>query len=350
MAGGVGSRFWPVSKQTYPKQFHDMLGTGRSLLQTTFDRLKQQVPADQILILTNTDYIPLVQEQLPTVTNANIVAEPAMRNTAPCILLAALKIQKSNPDALMIVAPSDSYVEHNDQFQRDLETAFSFCEQNTSALMTMGIAPDAPNTGYGYIEYEKDDKLVKKVKQFREKPDLETAQAYLKSGNYLWNSGTFIWSVDAVLSAFAEAEQELLQLFEKGRPVYNTSDEQAFLKENYAKAKNISIDYAIMERSNKVYVLPVDFGWNDLGTWSSLYEKLPKDDQSNAVVNAALISRESGGNMIKTAPGKKVIVQGLKNYIIVDEGDVLMILPLSDDQDIKDLRAETIKNQGNELA
>ncbi|PRP66001.1 mannose-1-phosphate guanylyltransferase [Nonlabens agnitus] len=350
MAGGVGSRFWPVSRQTFPKQFHDMLGLGQSLLQTTFDRLKQQVPEGNILILTNADYIPLVQEQLSQIPMENIVSEPAMRNTAPCILLAALKIQKKNPDAIMIVAPSDSYIENNTQFQKDLKTAFSFCEEHPQALMTLGIEPDSPNTGFGYIEYLQGDHDVKKVAQFREKPDLETAQSYIDAGNYLWNSGTFIWSVDSVLSAFAKAEPELFQLFEKGMPAYNEAEETEFLAENYEKAKNISIDYAVMERSKDVYTLPVDFGWNDVGTWSSLYSRLAKDENSNALVNASLTSREATGNMIKTRPGKKVIVQGLENYIIVDEDDVLMIMPLSADQDIKEIRNNAIKKYGSNLS
>lgn len=350
MAGGVGSRFWPVSKQTYPKQFHDMLGQGRSLLQITFDRLKQQIPEQHILILTNTNFVGMVKEHLPTILDENIVAEPAMRNTAPCILLSALKIQKKDPNAVMIVAPSDSYIEDNDEFQRNLKTAFQFCESRPQALMTLGVEPDSPNTGFGYIEYIDGDTPVKKVQQFKEKPDLDTAQSYVDAGNYLWNSGTFIWSVDGVLSAFAKAEPELLMLFQQGISIYNEAGEQEFLKENYPKAKNISIDYAIMERSDDVYTLPVDFGWNDLGTWSSLYSRLPKDDDKNAVVNATVNARSSSGNMIKTAAGKKVIVQGLKDYIIVDEGDVLMILPIADDQEIKEIRNEAIKSHGNELA
>ncbi|WP_194850052.1 mannose-1-phosphate guanylyltransferase [Nonlabens antarcticus] len=347
MAGGVGSRFWPVSKQSFPKQFHDMLGLGSSLLQITFDRLKKQVPADQILILTNTDYIHLVKEQLPEVMIENIVAEPAMRNTAPCILLAALKIQKRIPSAIMIVAPSDTFVENDDQFQQDLTTAFQYCEQHPESLMTMGVEPDSPNTGFGYIEYIASDSTVKKVNQFREKPDFETAKKYVDAGNFLWNSGTFIWSVDAVVSAFAKAEPELYKLFINGVKFYNEPGEKIFLAENYPKAKNISIDYAIMERSTHVYVLPVDFGWNDVGTWGSLYERLDKDQQENAVVNADLSSETSSGNMIRTAKGKKVIIKDLNDYIIVDEDDVLMIIPKTADQDIKDIRNEAMNKYGN---
>jgi mannose-1-phosphate guanylyltransferase len=349
MAGGVGSRFWPVSKQSFPKQFHDMLGLGSSLLQTTFDRLKKQVPEDQILILTNKDYIDLVQKQLPGILPENIVAEPAMRNTAPCILLAALKIKKKNPDAIMIVAPSDSFIENDQQFQEDLKTAFEFCEQHPEALMTMGIEPDEPNTGFGYIEFAASNNAVKKVKQFREKPDVETAQQYVDAGTFLWNSGTFIWSVDAVVSAFAKAESELYQLFLDGMSTYNELGEQAFLEENYPKAKDISIDYAVMERSNDVYTLPVDFGWNDVGTWGSLYGRLKKDEDQNAVVNADLTAQDSSGNMIRTGTGKKVIVHGLKDYIIVDEDDVLMIIPIAADQSIKEIRKNAMDKHGNSI-
>ncbi|WP_231959583.1 mannose-1-phosphate guanylyltransferase [Nonlabens sp. Hel1_33_55] len=350
MAGGVGSRFWPVSRKTFPKQFHDMLGLGKSLLQTTYERVLEQVPNQNILILTNADYVGLVKEQLPQILKQNIVAEPAMRNTAPCILLAALKIQKMNRDAIMIVSPSDSHIENNEQFQNDLKTAFSFCENNNEALMTLGIEPDTPNTGFGYIEYIQSDEPVKRVKQFKEKPNLGTAQSYLKAGNYLWNSGTFIWSVDGVLSAFAKAEPTLYKLFEKGISSYNEPEEEAFLNENYEKAEDISIDYAVMERSDNVFTLPVDFGWNDVGTWGSLYGRLKKDDADNAVVNAQLTARDASGNMIRTSPDKKVIVQGLENYIIVDEDDVLMIMPISADQDIKEIRKNAIATYGKKMS
>ncbi|WP_231862403.1 mannose-1-phosphate guanylyltransferase [Nonlabens marinus] len=349
MAGGVGSRFWPVSRQSFPKQFHDMLGVGQSLLQTTFDRLKKQVPTENILILTNTDYIDLVQQQLPEILAENIVAEPAMRNTAPCILLAALKVQKKNPEARMIVAPSDSFIENDNQFQKDLTTAFQFCEDHPEALMTMGVEPDSPNTGFGYIEFQESEGSVKKVKQFREKPDLATAKKYVAEGNFLWNSGTFIWSVDAVISAFAKAETELYQLFQNGMQFYNEAGEQQFLEENYAKAKDISIDYAVMERSPDVYVLPVDFGWNDVGTWGSLYSRLDKTKDQNAIVNAQVTSRDASRNMIRTAKGKKVIVQGLKDYIIVDEEDVLMIIPIEADQEIKEIRKDAMDTYGDAI-
>lgn len=349
MAGGVGSRFWPVSKQSFPKQFHDMLGLGKSLLQMTFDRLLTQIPAQNILILTNADYVNLVQQQLPDVLKENIVAEPAMRNTAPCILLAALKIQKMNPKAQMIVAPSDHYIEEESLFNEDLATTFAFCEEHPHALMTLGIQPTSPNTGYGYIEFNKEATAVKKVSQFREKPDLKTAQQFLQAGNFLWNAGIFIWSVDAVVNAFAKAQPNMTQLFKNGIALLNTAQEQEFLKNEYPKADNISVDYAIMENAEDVYVLPARFSWNDLGTWGSLYDKLDKNEAANAIVNASVTAIDSSGNMIRTAAGKKVILQGMKDYIIVDEDDVLMIIPKNAEQEIKQIRNSAIDKYGKHI-
>jgi mannose-1-phosphate guanylyltransferase len=349
MAGGVGSRFWPVSKQSFPKQFHDMLGQGQSLLQMTFKRLQAQIPASQILVLTNEAYVDLVQEQLPEVLPHNIVAEPAMRNTAPCILLAALKIKKMNPNASMIVAPSDHYIAQEDMFNANLTTAFNYCQEHSDALMTLGITPTSPNTGYGYIEYDKGGKDIKSVNQFREKPDLQTAQKFLAAGNFLWNAGIFIWSVNAVLNAFAKAQPAMTQLFESGMSVYNTSEEKQWLSTEYAKAENISVDYAIMEGAENVYVLPALFAWNDLGTWGSLYDKLEKNEQENAIVNASVTAIDAQGNMVRTQSGKKVILQGLEDYIVVDQEDVLMIIPKSAEQEIKQIRSHAIEKYGAEI-
>jgi mannose-1-phosphate guanylyltransferase len=349
MAGGVGSRFWPVSKQAFPKQFHDMLGIGKSLLQMTFDRLQQQIPSQQILVLTNEDYVDLVKEQLPNMDFNNIVAEPAMRNTAPCILLAALKIQKMNPEASMIVAPSDHYIAEEDIFNEDLAAAFDFCATHPQALMTLGIQPTSPNTGYGYIEYYKEEKQIKKVSQFREKPDLKKAQEFIASGNFLWNAGIFIWNVATVVSAFAKAQPQLTSLFNDGLAAFNTNKETQWLKENYPNAENISVDYAIMEKSDTVFVLPARFSWNDLGTWGSLYDKLDKNEDANAVINASLTSINSHGNMVRTAAGKKVILQGMEDYIIIDQDDVLMIIPKIAEQEIKEIRNAAMDKYGNEI-
>ncbi|MDW5287734.1 mannose-1-phosphate guanylyltransferase [Formosa sp. PL04] len=338
MAGGVGSRFWPVSMNSFPKQFHDMLGTGETLIQKTFERLSKFIPKQNIYILTNADYNDIVLEQLPEVSQAQVVLEPAMRNTAPCILYAALKIQKENPDALMLVAPSDHWIEDEDAFAKNVLTAFDFCQEH-DALMTLGIQPSFPNTGYGYIEYDTEtENTIKSVKQFREKPSYETAKSFIKQGNFVWNAGIFMWSVTSVLKAFKTNQPELFQLFENGIPSYNTDLEAKFIQENYVKAENISVDYAIMESSKNVYVLSAEFDWNDLGTWGSLYDKLDKDADNNAVVNARTLVQDASGNMIRTKGDKIVVVDGLNDYIIIDKDDVLLIYPKEKEQDIKQIR------------
>jgi len=335
MAGGVGSRFWPVSTQDFPKQFHDMLGTGDTLIQKTFNRLSKLIPKENIFILTNERYNDLVFEQLPEVTKRQVVLEPAMRNTAPCILYAALKIQKENDDAVMIVAPSDHWIEDETAFTKNVEEAFDFCSQN-DALMTLGIEPTFPNTGYGYIEFDKStERNIKKVNQFREKPDYDTAKQFIAQGNFLWNAGIFMWSVKSVVKAFQNNQPELYSLFESGCEVYNTDFEDDFVRDNYGKAENISVDYAIMEQSKNVYVIPATFDWNDLGTWGSLYDKLDKDNSGNAVVNAKTLTEDASGNMIRTKTDKVVVVDGLEDYIIVDKDEVLLIFPKTKEQDIK---------------
>lgn len=335
MAGGIGSRFWPVSTQDYPKQFHDMLGTGDTLIQKTFHRLADLIPKENILILTNARYNDLVLEQLPEVTQRQVVLEPAMRNTAPCILYAALKIEKENPDAVMIVAPSDHWIEDEKTFSKNVQQAFDFCSKN-DALMTLGIQPTFPNTGYGYIEYDKKaTDTIKSVNQFREKPDYQTAKDFINQGNFLWNAGIFMWSAKSAIQAFKANQPELFALFEKGIPTYNTAEEANFIEENYPKAENISVDYAIMEKSNNVYVIAAQFDWNDLGTWGSLYDKLDKNTEANAVVNARVLSEDASGNMIRTKTNKIVVVDGIKDYIIVDKEEVLLIYPKAKEQDIK---------------
>jgi mannose-1-phosphate guanylyltransferase len=335
MAGGIGSRFWPVSTREFPKQFHDMLGSGETLIQKTFSRLSQIIPKENILILTHESYNDLILEQLPMVKQEQIVLEPAMRNTAPCILYASLKIKKLNPNAVMVVAPSDHWIEDEMQFVANLQRSFDLCEREES-LMTLGILPTAPNTGYGYIEFDKlDSRSIKKVVQFQEKPDFKTARRFIQSRNYLWNAGIFIWSVRSILKAFEEFQPEMFALFMEGYDVYNTENENAFIQENYPNADNISIDYAIMENAKNVYVLPATFDWNDLGTWGSLHEKLPKDDNNNAVVNAIVLLQNASNNIIRTALGKQVIVDGLDDYIIVDKDSVLLIYPKSKEQEIK---------------
>jgi len=348
MAGGVGSRFWPISTQKFPKQFHDMLGTGDSLLQKTFKRLSKIIPQKNILIATNSNYKELVLSQLDGIDEQQLLLEPAMRNTAPCILYAALKIKQKNPEAVMIVAPSDHWIENEDEFIRNIETSFEACS-NEDILMTLGIQPTHPNTGYGYIEYKKSENKIKEVKQFTEKPDLEIAKRFIDSGNYLWNAGIFIWSADSILKAFEIFLPEMNKLFCEGAHAYNTDFEDDFIEDNYALAENISIDYGIMQKAENIYTLPVDFGWNDLGTWSSLYEKLEKDNAQNAVVNAKTIFKNASNNMVSTTKNKHVIIQGLDNFIVIEKEDVIMICPKKDEQEIKQIVSEVKKHFGEEL-
>ncbi|WP_435137513.1 mannose-1-phosphate guanylyltransferase [Formosa sp. A9] len=350
MAGGVGSRFWPVSTNSFPKQFHDMLGTGETLIQKTFRRLTKFIPEQNIYILTNECYNDIVLEQLPEISQGQVVLEPAMRNTAPCILYAALKIQKENPNALMLVAPSDHWIEDETAFSKNVLTAFDFCEKN-DALMTLGIQPTFPNTGYGYIEYDTNTQAaVKPVAQFREKPDYETAKSFIQQGNFVWNAGIFMWSVQSVLKAFQNNQPELFTLFQDGIPAYNTNLEADFIKENYGKAENISVDYAIMESSKNVFVLPAEFDWNDLGTWGSLYDKLDKDTDNNAVINARTLVEDASGNMIRTKDNKIVVVEGLNDYIIIDKDEVLLIFPKEKEQDIKQVRTKVANAFGEQYS
>ncbi|MFK5878945.1 MAG: mannose-1-phosphate guanylyltransferase [Flavobacteriaceae bacterium] len=348
MAGGVGSRFWPMSTQENPKQFHDMLGTGKSLIQKTFDRLSNTIPCKNILISTNKKYETLVLEQLSKVTKNQLLLEPSMRNTAPCILYAALKIKTTNPNAVMIIAPSDHWIEDEKTFANNINKAFEFSSQH-DVLMTLGIQPNSPNTGYGYIQFDENDTSIKKVKQFTEKPDFETAQKFVDSGEYLWNAGIFIWSIKSIVKNFKAQLPEMYALFNKGNDSYNTSAETQFIDDNYGKAENISIDFGIMEKATNVYTLPVDFGWNDLGTWGSLYNKLPKDNQQNAAVGGEVIFRDASNNMIKTQSGKRVVIQGLNDYIVVEKEDVLLICPKKDEQDIKQITAQVKLDFGEDF-
>ncbi|MHC9087993.1 mannose-1-phosphate guanylyltransferase [Tenacibaculum sp. IMCC1] len=339
MAGGVGSRLWPVSTENNPKQFHDLLGTGESLLQKTFYRINQLVPSKNILIATNQRYKELILKQLPEISSEQLLLEPTMRNTAPCILYAALKIRQQNENAVMLVAPSDHWIENETEFLKNIETSFNACSKE-DILMTLGIQPNHPNTGYGYIQFEENASEIKKVQTFTEKPNLEKATQFLASGDYLWNAGIFVWSVSSILHSFKKHLPEMVNILETEDNVYNTNFEDDFIKSNYEKCENISIDFGIMERSEKVHVLPVDFGWDDLGTWGSLYNKLDKDTHQNATVGATTIFKDANGNMVSTKNGKKVVVQGLQDFIIVEKDDVLVICPRKDEQDIKQLRKE----------
>lgn len=348
MAGGVGSRFWPISTKEHPKQFHDMLGIGQSLLQMTFNRLRKLIAPENILIATNKRYKNLVMEQLPKVREEQLFLEPAMRNTAPCILYTALKIKKRDEDAVMIVAPSDHYIENENEFLQNITTAFKACQEN-NILMTLGIQPENPNTGYGYIAYEKGGNEIKRVIKFTEKPDKATAKKFIAAGNYLWNAGIFIWSVKSITSSFKNALPVMYDLFNNGSNFFYTLEEENFIEENYAKSKNISVDYGIMQQADNIFTLPVNFGWNDLGTWRSLYEKLKNDNDKNVVINSEVLADDARDNIICSTTGKHIVVQGLNNFIIVEKEDVLLICPKHQEQNIKQLTAKVKEQFGDEF-
>ncbi len=340
MAGGIGSRFWPVSTQEFPKQFHDMLGTGQTLLQKTFSRLNKIIPSENIYILTNEIYLEITLQQLPEISAKQVVLETAMRNTAPCILLSALKIKKMNPNALMLVAPSDHWIEDEDAFANDVQACFEAAQQD-DILLTLGIKPTFPNTGYGYVEIENENESendgIVKVKQFREKPDYETAKRFLAAGNFLWNAGIFIWSAKSIVSSFDRYLPEMNSIFTRGIAVLNTSEEKFFIENNYEQAENISIDYGILEKADNVFVKKATFDWNDLGTWGALYDKMKKDPAGNSIVNAETFLTDSKNNMIFTAAQKLVVLDGIEDYIVVDKENVLLLFPKKKEQEIKKL-------------
>lgn len=350
MAGGVGSRFWPVSTTKTPKQFLDIMGVGESLIQTTFNRLAKFIPRENIYILTHKMYLEMVQEHLPSVKREQIVLEPEMRNTAPSILLGALKIQKKNKDAVMVVAPSDHWIEGQEQFAENIELAFKSVEKEDK-LVCLGIKPTHPNTGFGYIQYDEDAaEELKHVRQFTEKPSIKKAQAFLEEGNYVWNAGIFVWSAKYIIDCFKDYLPEMHRLFEKGSEFWNSEEEQSFLDQNYGQSTNISIDYGIMEKSDNVYVIPAKFGWNDLGTWGSLQQELSLDDSKNTSINSRIFPIESTGNIVRTSNDKIVVLDGIKDYIIVESEDALMIIPKEKEQEIKNIREEVLKRFGENLA
>jgi len=348
MAGGIGSRFWPISTAKTPKQFHDMLGTGDSLIQKTFKRLEALVPSENVIIATNKSYEDLVLQQLPKVKKQQLFLEPAMRNTAPCILATALKVYNLNPNAVLLIAPSDHWIEDENEFLNTIQTSFDACTKN-GFLMTLGIKPSSPNTGYGYIQHEQEAAAIKKVKKFTEKPQLEKAKEFLKQGDYLWNAGIFVWTAKSILKAFEEFLPDMYALFAKGEKTWNTEAEQGFIDTNYADAQNISIDFGIIEKANNVHVLPVDFGWNDLGTWASLYSKKSKDEISNVSIGGKTLYRNATGNIVKTQNHKHVVIQGLDNFIVAEKDGVLLICPKEDEQDIKEIVSDAKKEFGSDF-
>lgn len=339
MAGGLGTRFWPMSKTAHPKQFIDILGTGKSLIQQTYDRFKKILPKENIYVVTNASYTGLVKTQIPELSDNQIVTEPSRRNTAPCIAYACYKIAEINPDANIVVAPSDHVILNENEFVDVVNSALKSSREN-NWLITLGIKPNRPDTGYGYIQFndktiiEDNDKL-RKVKTFTEKPTLEIAKSFLKSGDFLWNAGIFIWSLRSIMEAFQLYLPEINTLFAKGKDLYNTKDEAEFIEKTYAVCRSISIDYGIMENAQNVYVIISDFGWSDLGTWGSLYENMTKNKQGNAIVGKNVMMYDSKNCIINLPKDKLAVIQGLDDYIVVDTDNILLICKKSDEQKIK---------------
>jgi mannose-1-phosphate guanylyltransferase len=340
MAGGIGSRFWPLSKMKKPKQFLDILGTGTTLLQQTYERIKEIIPVKNILVVTNEDYGDLVMQQLPLLKPEQVLLEPLRRNTAPCIAYANFKIRELNPDAKIMVAPSDHVILKQKEFSMVAKKGLQFVTDN-DCLLTLGIQPDRPETGYGYIQVngEKNvvelNKSIRKVKTFTEKPDLKMAELFIESGDFYWNSGMFFWSLKTIMSSFEKFLPEIDNLFKGGIGRYNTDDEHRFISETYPNCRNISIDYGIMEKADNVYVLCSDFGWSDLGTWGSLHDKLDKDKEKNSVIGDNVFIYDSANCLINMPDDKLVVIQGLNDYIVVESENILLICRKEDEQKIK---------------
>jgi mannose-1-phosphate guanylyltransferase len=337
MAGGVGSRFWPKSRDNFPKQFLDILGIGKSLLQLTYERFLKLCPAENIFIVTNSQYKTIIIDQLTSISVNQLICEPSRNNTAPCIAYASFKLAALNPQANIVVAPSDHFILYEDVFISKIKQALTYANQN-NALLTLGINPTRPDTGYGYIKYEANaDNGIHKVAQFKEKPSLEKAKQFLAEGNYVWNAGIFIWKVGSILEALKKHTEQIYSLFEKGIALYNTDRERAFIDERYPTSPNISIDYAIMEQANNVYTIPADFGWSDLGTWASLYEAVPKNMQTNVISAKNINIDDVHNSIIHISNDKFAILKGLDGFIVVDQGNALLIYPMAEEQSIKDI-------------
>ncbi len=337
MAGGIGSRFWPMSTAENPKQFHDILGTGESLLQQTFRRLSLLTEPEKILVVTHKKYEDQVAEQLPAMPHQNIILEPARRNTAPCIAYAAYRIQSEDPEANILIAPSDHLISNENEFVRIANLALKTAEES-DFLITLGIKPHRPDTGYGYIQFEDQKQVnleVKKVKTFTEKPNLEIAKQFLESGDFLWNAGIFVWSLKTFKQELEEHQPDLFHNFEQGADKFGTPEEAKFVNEIYPACNNESIDYGLMEKSSKVFVIPADFGWSDLGTWGSLYEHKELDKEGNALVGPKILSYNSKGNIIRMPKDKIAVVEGLEEFIVVDTPEALLICKMQNEQMIK---------------
>jgi mannose-1-phosphate guanylyltransferase len=338
MAGGIGSRFWPLSTSKKPKQFLDVLGIGKSLLRLTFERMLNTVPKDQIYILTSSTYLSLVLDQLPEISEAQVLCEPLRKNTAPCIAFAAAKILKINTEATLIVSPSDHLILNQTRFNEIIQTAIKVANESNQ-LVTLGIAPTRPDTGYGYIEFAKDKAIQKgeatHVIQFCEKPDLETAEKFLAAGNFYWNAGIFVWRADVILKSLSDFQPKLFSLFASNLAAYDSVNESEFILHAFSECEDISIDFAVMEHAKNVSVVLSDFDWSDLGTWGSLNEHLEKDKDNNAIIGKNVFAINSENCLINMPHDKLVLVDGLKDYIVVESNNMLMILKNSNEQDLK---------------
>ena len=341
MAGGIGSRFWPLSKDNYPKQFLDILGTGKSFIQSTYERFSPVIPDENFLVVTNKAYKHLVLEHLPMLKPDQVLCEPARRNTAPCIAYAAYHIKSRCADANIVVTPADHLVTNETEFQRIIRLGFGFLTQNPKALMTIGIKPSRPETGYGYIqcgsrrdEVGSRNEEVVKVEMFKEKPDYETAVKFVAEGNYLWNSGIFLWTLDGIMHAFKQYLPEMVEVFEKGKNDFGTANEQAFIDAHFVESPNISIDYGVMEKSPNTYTIPADFGWSDIGTWGSLFTHAKKDENGNAL-RGKVVSVDNRNTIINIEEDTEAVVEGLENYLVAYRDHSLLVCRLHDEQQIK---------------
>ncbi len=334
MAGGIGSRFWPFSRNNRPKQFLDFFGTGRSLLQMTYDRFRHVVPAKNILIVSNVIYKDLILEQLPELKADQVLLEPNRRNTAPCIAYAINRIKATTDKANIVVAPSDHLILKEIDFLETIKTGFDFVEKN-DALLTLGIKPSRPETGYGYIQVAEGETALRNVKTFTEKPNAELAQIFFETGEFFWNSGIFLWNLQTIDKAFQTLLPEVANKFNSGKELYNTPGEQAFIDEMYPTCPNISIDYGIMEKSSNVNVLCSDFGWTDLGTWGSLYEMSPKDENNNVTLKCESMFYGSKNNIVALPNDRLAVIQDLEGYIVAESDNVLLICKLEEEQNIR---------------
>ena len=337
MAGGIGSRFWPLSKNNYPKQFLDILGTGKSFIRSTFERFLPNVPPKNFLVVTNAAYKQMVLDHLPEISSEQVLCEPMRRNTAPCIAYAAYRILSQHEDADIVVTPADHLVTNEVQFSKVIAKGFDFVEQaeHHHALVTIGIRPTRPETGYGYIEANaQGEEEIVEVANFKEKPDLETAKSFLAAGNYYWNSGIFMWSLQGILKAYREFLPDMAALFESGIEKFGTADEQVFINEKFEQCQNISIDYGVMERSENRYTIPADFGWSDIGTWGSLYTHAKHDEKENAVRGKAVVV-DTQNTVVNIEEGTEAIIQGLDNCLVAYRDHSLIVCKLSDEQKIK---------------